>query len=408
MARVRFRLPLVVTALVVGAAVASSGQSAAPGPAWLDAYREPASRLIGAALVDTAAWTRLAELTDTFGHRLAGSKALEDTIDWAIGEMSRDGLENVRGEKVMVPHWVRGRERAELVSPARHPLVMLGLGNSVGTPPEGIEAEAVVVRSFEELDARGASLKGKIVVYNVPWTGYGPTVQYRSSVRAGLPPMGPWACCCARSASRGFARRTPVPSPTRPTSPGFRPPRSRTRTRTGSSGCRTAGSDWCATGDGSPYAARRRVGQRRRQDCRARTPRRSGRPRMPPRLLGRRHRRDRRRWRVHRIVGSHQADEEAGASARRTVRAVLYTNEENGLRGGLAYRDQHVADLANHVLMIETDGGVFSAPRLRFLRQRLGPGHSSVTLVNSDIRRSRCIQLTTESASYSLFDKNIT
>ena len=44
---------------------------------------------------------------------------------------------------------------------------------------------------------------------------------------------------------------------------------------------------------------------------------------------------------------------------RRTLRVVLYTNEENGLRGGLAYRDRHRDQLANHVLMIESDGGVF-------------------------------------------------
>jgi carboxypeptidase Q len=175
------RVPLAMTAAVVAAAVAGGAQSPSPSPAWLEAYREPASRLIGAALADTAAWTRLAELTDTYGHRLAGSKSLEDAVAWAVGEMSRDGLENVRGEKVMVPHWVRGRESAELVGPVRHPLVMLGLGNSVGTPPGGIEAEAVVVRSFDELDERGASLAGKIVVFNVPWTGYGETVRYRSA-----------------------------------------------------------------------------------------------------------------------------------------------------------------------------------------------------------------------------------
>jgi carboxypeptidase Q len=43
---------------------------------------------------------------------------------------------------------------------------------------------------------------------------------------------------------------------------------------------------------------------------------------------------------------------------RRTVRVVLWTNEENGLRGGTAYRDRHAADLANHVMMLESDGGV--------------------------------------------------
>ena len=48
-----------------------------------------------------------------------------------------------------------------------------------------------------------------------------------------------------------------------------------------------------------------------------------------------------------------------GLRPRRTIRVVLFTNEENGLRGGEAYRDRHQADLPNHVLMIETDGGVF-------------------------------------------------
>jgi carboxypeptidase Q len=45
---------------------------------------------------------------------------------------------------------------------------------------------------------------------------------------------------------------------------------------------------------------------------------------------------------------------------RRTIRVVLFTNEENGMRGGLAYRDQHRNELANHVLMLESDSGVFN------------------------------------------------
>ena len=58
---------------------------------------------------------------------------------------------------------------------------MLGLGNSVGTPSAGIVAETVVVRSFAELDALGEKVRGKIVVYNAPFTNYGATVQYRLS-----------------------------------------------------------------------------------------------------------------------------------------------------------------------------------------------------------------------------------
>jgi len=56
-------------------------------------------------------------------------------FDWIMDQMRRDGLQNVRGEPVMVPHWVRGAESAELVAPRRAPLVMLGLGHSIGTPP---------------------------------------------------------------------------------------------------------------------------------------------------------------------------------------------------------------------------------------------------------------------------------
>src|SRR5688572_20055110 len=64
--------------------------------AWLDPYRDPSSRLIGEALASHHAWERLAELGDTFGHRLSGSRALEDAIDWAVEQMKKDGLENVR------------------------------------------------------------------------------------------------------------------------------------------------------------------------------------------------------------------------------------------------------------------------------------------------------------------------
>jgi carboxypeptidase Q len=150
-----------------------------PPTVKIDAYRSAAARIIGAALTSDKAYQRLAHLTDHIGHRLSGSKNLEQAIAWALAEMRRDGLDNVRGEKVMVPHWVRGRESLELTSPIARELTMLGLGNSVGTPPEGITAAAIVVRSFAELDSLGEKVHGKIVVYNVPFTNYGATVQYR-------------------------------------------------------------------------------------------------------------------------------------------------------------------------------------------------------------------------------------
>lgn len=142
------------------------------------AYRPAADRLIAAALADSAAWNRAAALTDKFGHRLSGSRSLEDALDWIIAEMKRDGLENVRGEAVTVPHWVRGEESAVLVRPRAVTLSMIGLGGSIGTPPEGITAPVLVVSSYEDLAARASEAAGKIVLFDVPFTSYGATVRY--------------------------------------------------------------------------------------------------------------------------------------------------------------------------------------------------------------------------------------
>ena len=150
-----------------------------PPTVKIDRYRAAAARIIGAALTSDHAYSRLAYLTDHIGNRLSGSKNLERAIEWAVTEMKRDGLDNVRAEKVMVPHWVRGEESLEMLTPEPRKLQMLGLGNSAGTPAEGISAEAVVVRDFAELDRLGEQVRGKIVVYNAPYTDYGATVVYR-------------------------------------------------------------------------------------------------------------------------------------------------------------------------------------------------------------------------------------
>ncbi|MGE5359725.1 MAG: hypothetical protein ACM3NQ_11975, partial [Bacteroidales bacterium] len=159
---------------------ALSGAFAQSPASWLDGYRQPAKAIIDAATGSDAAWQRLAEMTDTFGPRLSGSPQLNAAIEWAAAEMRRDGLENVHTEPAMVPHWVRGEERAEIVRPVPQTLVMLGLGGSIATPPAGIEAETLVVKSFDDLTAHAAEAKGRIVVFNVPYEGYGRTVVYRS------------------------------------------------------------------------------------------------------------------------------------------------------------------------------------------------------------------------------------
>src|SRR5690349_5162169 len=149
-------------------------------PSWLDPYRANAEKLITAAQADQFAWDRVAELTDTFGQRISGSDNLNRAVAWAAEAMKKDGLENVHTERVMVPKWVRGNESLEITNPPLHNVPMLGLGGSIATPAAGIEAEVIVVSNGDELTKRAADAKGKIVLFNVPYTNYGETVAYRS------------------------------------------------------------------------------------------------------------------------------------------------------------------------------------------------------------------------------------
>ncbi|MCX4247093.1 M20/M25/M40 family metallo-hydrolase [Paraliomyxa miuraensis] len=161
----------------------------AVAPAQLPAWAQEAARQITAhADGKTRAWERLAYVADRFGHRLSGSKALEDTIDWAVETMAKDGLDNARREKVMVPHWVRGKESLRVLGEHGRELRMLGLGMSVGTRG-ALRAELVVVENLEQLQRGDLDVKGKIVLIDQrmpPFdherqeSGYGHAVQGRS------------------------------------------------------------------------------------------------------------------------------------------------------------------------------------------------------------------------------------
>jgi len=170
-----------IAPLVLVAAMAF-GSLPTPGSAQTiaDQYRETANRLIAAATADHAAFERLTELVDQFGHRISGSVALEKAHDWILAEMAADGLDRVVGDPVMIPHWVRGNESLEMTLPRPRSMRMLGLGGSIGTSPGGVRAEVLVVGSFDELTARADEAAGRIVVFDVPFTSYGETVQYRS------------------------------------------------------------------------------------------------------------------------------------------------------------------------------------------------------------------------------------
>lgn len=115
-------------------------------------------------------WDKLAALTDTVGSRVCGSPTLNRAVSYVLDAWTKEGLENVHGEEVMVPHWQRGHEECIMSSPREgYQLQILGLGTSVGTPNgQPLEAEVVVVKDFEELATLGQAGKiaGKIVLVN--------------------------------------------------------------------------------------------------------------------------------------------------------------------------------------------------------------------------------------------------
>jgi carboxypeptidase Q len=123
---------------------------------------------------------------------LSGSDNLSRAIAWAAETMKKDGLENVRTEKVMVPKWTRGRESAEIIDPPRHPLTILGLGGTVATPPGGLEGEVLVVDSFNELRMRAADARGRIVPVQ--------PALYQLRRYGQLPH---WKCTCRSAGCRG-------------------------------------------------------------------------------------------------------------------------------------------------------------------------------------------------------------
>jgi carboxypeptidase Q len=124
------------------------------------------------ALSSDYAWRQVAHLSENIGPRLAGSPQAQAAVDYVAGELGRLGLE-VKLEKVMVPHWVRGEERAELVTyPGQaagttQKIILTALGNSASTPPDGLTAEVVVVSGFNELTALGRErVAGRVVLFN--------------------------------------------------------------------------------------------------------------------------------------------------------------------------------------------------------------------------------------------------
>jgi hypothetical protein len=312
-----------------------------------------------------ARWVQ--ELTDQVGQRMTGSPGDAAAISWALTSLRERGFTNVRAEKLVSHVWKRGTETGEVTSPVSQKLALTALGGSVPTPAEGIEAEVVEFGSLEALQAPSAAVRGKIVFFDKRMervgdgSGYGTAVDVRSHGPARAAKLGA-AAVLIRSIGTDH-NRTP----------------------------HTGGTNYEEGVPKIPAAALS----------------------IPDAELLERLLREKKPVRVHFTLTCHDApdaetanvvgdiagrekpdevvllgahldswdlatgaiDDGAGCGIvveaarligelprhpRRTVRVVLYANEEHGLAGGRAYRQAHDAELARHVAALEADSGTDS------------------------------------------------
>lgn len=343
--------------LVLGLTISSIAQNK-----QISDYKDEADKLIETIMADDDSFDYLTYFADTFGHRFSGSESLENSIDWILKEMNKDGFDYVGTQKVMVPHWVRGTESATMTAPRAKDLPMLGLGGSVGTPEGGIEAEVLVVSSFDDLKEKAAQAKGKIVLYNVPFTSYGQTVRYRingaieaaklGAVASLIRSVGPYSMKTPHTGTSSYAEgveKIPHAAIT----------------------LEDAGLISRMSERGETIKIKLEMDAKTLPDVESRNVIAEIKGSEYPEEIV--------------VLGGHidswdvgqgvmddaggclaawealRAMKELGLQPKRTIRVVMWTNEENGLRGGNTYRDSVMADgsLDDHVLAMESDSGVF-------------------------------------------------
>ncbi|MBM4167310.1 MAG: M20/M25/M40 family metallo-hydrolase [Ignavibacteria bacterium] len=332
-------------------------------------YDSLARSIITYGLTSGKAYEMLNELCFSIGHRLSGSPQAAQAVEWSANKMREYSLDNVRLESLYVPHWIRGPiEEASILDKEIHrPLTVCALGGSIGTSSEGITAAVLEVKTFEELHSLKEFAKGKIIFFNrpmpkekiMPFEAYGSAVNQRGSGAIEAAKVGGVAAL-VRSMTM---RLDDVP-------------------HTGSMGyndtVRKIPSAAISTNDADMLSAflskEKNAMVNLKLSCET----------LPDVLsanvLGE-------------IIGSEKPEEiilvgghldswdkgqgahddgagcvqsiealriirELGLQPKRTIRAVLFMNEENGLRGGKHYAQFHSNE--KHIVAVETDAGGFS------------------------------------------------
>lgn len=324
-------------------------------------YEQTSMKIINSLESDSVGYKRLSYLCDMFGPRLSGSKNLEKAIDWILKEMKIDGLSSVRGERVKVPTWIRGKESLKILVPYIKELKVLGIGGSVSTPKAGIRGEVLVVESFDELEKVKNEVRGKIILFNAPFTTYGETVQYRydapnraakyGAIATLIRSVGSLSMNTPHTGTMGeYNSQKKIPHAAITSEDAMMISRISKRgqrivLKLDMSG-KFVEDRWSrniiAELKGSTYPDEVivvgghidswDVGQGAHDDaggCIA-------------------------AWRAVTLI------KDLGLKPRRTIRIVLWTNEENGGKGSENYKNEHLSELDNHIIAIESDGGVFA------------------------------------------------
>ncbi|KAI9297954.1 Zn-dependent exopeptidase [Neoconidiobolus thromboides FSU 785] len=326
----------------------------------------------------TFIWDRLAEMTDLYGHRITGSKGLEDSIKWIVKNLKQDGID-VHTEPTKADYWVRGEESLILHTPTRGDvkLEILGLGRSVGTPEKGITGEVVSISSWEELKEVGekGGLRNKIVLCNFRWTSYGKGSTARQKCAVTSEPYGAIAAL-VRSVTpfslntphTGAMSRSKIPGASVTVEDAEYLVRLEKRAKTATTENKAIFKPPVVT------LKMKACTRKNKAIIRNVIAEIKGREKPNEVLILSGHIDS---W----DVGVGALDDGAGAfiawealrqiaklpqRPRRTIRAIFWTNEEAGSAGGLDYFERNKNKLEDHILAFESDYGTFSPYGLGF------------------------------------------
>jgi carboxypeptidase Q len=365
-------------AVDVGPGAASAASVVAASVAIPSPAKEPES--VGRTLRETTlessqAFDTVRSLVDEVGPRLAGSPGSKAAVAWGLRTLSAAGLTRVHAEKVMVPHWERGEERGEIISPFPHVVTLTALGGSVGTPANGLEAEVIEVDSLEAVDKLDpAIVKGKIVFFYVKMerardgSGYGRAVGVR----------GAGASRAAKLGAAGVVIRSIGTDNSRlPHTGAMRYDDKFPKIPAAALSVVDAEMLHRILALGKPVRFRMSLGAKSLPDAEdANVVGDVEGSEIPSEIV---------------LLGAHLDSWDLGQGAlddgagcgiiieaarqigrlpkkpRRTVRVVLYANEENGLAGARAYAKEHEAELSKHILALEADSGAGRVYEARFL-----------------------------------------